>query len=226
MNSEFREIEIMRHAESLEDVDKTAYERVSDEEMPLTEGGRAQAYKFGQVLSKKLVEKGAQINIILSPSKRVLETAKIIVSTLPKSVRWSLKTEDLIVKQNWGDVTVKNRKQIEKERYETGVLRYQFPNGENGAQMLQRFKTFTDKLLVKIAEESNKITLLITHGFEMRVLLKCLLQWTEDYFESLAHPLNCESKKVLITDTGTPRLIDEMRQYDPVMMENFIRRIK
>lgn len=41
MNSEFREIEIMRHAESLEDVDKTAYERVSDEEMPLTEGGRA-----------------------------------------------------------------------------------------------------------------------------------------------------------------------------------------
>lgn len=216
----------MRHAESLEDIDKTAYERMSDEKMPLTENGKAQAYKFGQVLGNELIKKGAKINIILSPSERVLETARIIISALPKRVRWSLKTEDLIVKQNWGDVTIKNRKRIERERYETGVLRYQFPDGENGVQMLQRFKTFTDNLLAEIAKESNKVTLLITHGFEMRVLLKCLLQWTEDYFESLAHPFNCESKRVLISDTGTPRLIDEMRQYDPRVMKNFIWRIK
>ena len=47
MNTKPRRLFVMRHAESLEDIDKTAYERIADEDMPLSTYGREQAAEFG-----------------------------------------------------------------------------------------------------------------------------------------------------------------------------------
>lgn len=213
---------IMRHAESLEDIDKTAYERISDEDMPLTDFGKEQANQFG-------IEFASQINtcknlrIFLSPSKRVLQTVQIIVSTLPEKVKWSLFTENLIVKQDWGNVTIFNRAQIEKERYSVGVLRYNFPEGESGVEMLFRFGLFVKKLTGELAKDTVENVLVVTHGFELRVLLKSLLGWTEEYFETLAHPYHCEMKRVLYNN-GSFILLDEMRGHTLTNESNFIKR--
>lgn len=211
----------MRHAESLEDIDNTAYERIADEDMPLSEQGRKQAAKFGSDFVSNF---GAcrQLKIILSPSKRILETAEILVSRLPPSTEWSLITDRLIVKENWGNVTIHNRAEIEKERYRAGVLRYQFPGGESGAEMLLRFNLFVKKLQKQMAT-CTRTTLIITHGFEMRVLLKSLLGWTEDYFESLAHPKHCEFKR-LSFDKNKFILLDKMRKHDLSKNLNFIQK--
>ncbi len=210
----------MRHAESLEDVDKQAYARVADEDMPLTEIGKRQARNIGVQLAKELCSCGS-LRVILSPSTRVLETAHAVVSALPKRVSWSVATEPLIVKQDWGDVTVHNRGQIERERYKTGVLRYQFHGGESGANLLERFGLFAAKLRREIRR--GETALVITHGFEFRVLLKSLLGWGESYFESLAHPQHCEVKRLDHKD-GSFYLLDEMRVYDSSANPNFIKR--
>lgn len=219
-----RKLFIMRHAESLEDIDPTAYGRIADEDMPLTNFGKEQATKFGQQFANE-IGKSKNLHVFLSPSKRVLETAQLVVSGVPKHVRWSLVTDSLISKQNWGNVTVHNRAEIEKKRYHIGVLRYCFPEGESGAEMLFRFDLFAKKLEQKMSEGFVENVLVITHGFELRVLLKSLLGWTEEYFESLAHPLHCEMKRVAY-DNKSFLLLDEMRVYDPSGNPNFIQRQK
>lgn len=213
---------VMRHAESLEDIDKTAYERIQDEDMPLSEKGERQAIHFGTSLANML-GRTDHLRIFLSPSKRILKTAFLVTSQLPYSVRSELITEPLIRKQSWGTVTVSNRAEIERERYRAGVLRYQFPDGESGADMLARFQLFVRKLHESIRQDGDALTIAITHGFEMRVLLKTLLGWSEEYFESLAHPNHCEVKRLLRQD-GEFHLLDEMRTYDPSLNPNFIRR--
>jgi len=224
MNIAYKQISVMRHAESLEDIDKTAYERISDEDIPLSKLGRDQSMVFGEKFAKSFKETREYVHIILSPSKRVLETAEIIVSKLPINVKWSLETDCHIVKQNWGNVTIHNRAIIEKERYQAGVLRYQFPSGENGVQMISRFKAFSEGLQQKISLKHRNNILIITHGFEMRVLLKCLLYWTDEYFESLAHPYNCEMKRITFVEEKLS-LLDEMRKHDLATNKNFIKRI-
>lgn len=219
-----RKLFIMRHAESVEDIDQTAYERIADEDMPLTNFGKEQAVRFGRQFANE-IGKSKNLRVFLSPSKRVLETAQLVVSGVPKHVRWSLVTDILISKQNWGNVTVQNKAEIEKERYRVGVLRYCFPGGESGAEMLFRFDLFAKKLKQEITGGVIENFLVITHGFELRVLLKSLLGWTEDYFESLAHPLHCEMKRVA-HDNDSFFLLDEMRIYDPTGNLNFVRRQK
>ena len=222
MNIQLAKFLVMRHAESLEDIEKTAYERIADKDMPLTSRGGEQARVFGTSLFQKLVSH-ENLHLILSPSKRVLETAVIMVSEIPAHIKWSLTTERLIAKQDWGNVTVHNRSVIERERYLAGVLRYQFPCGESGAEMLYRFNLFAEKLHRKARSEANECTLVITHGFEFRVLLKTLLGWTEKYFESLAHPLHCEMKRLAYKNESFI-LLDEMRINDPSTNPNFVRR--
>jgi len=211
----------MRHAESLEDIDNNAYERIADEDMPLSERGRKQATEFGSDFVSNFGT-CQQLKIILSPSKRVLKTAEILVSKLPPSIKWSLATDHLIVKQNWGNVTIHNRAEIEKERYRAGVLRYRFPGGENGTEMIFRFDFFAKRLQAQMAVCTGT-TLVITHGFEMRVLLKSLLGWTEEFFESLSHPKHCEIKRLTL-DGEKFLLLDEMRKHDLSSNPGFVQR--
>ena len=222
MDAKQRMVFVVRHAESLEDVDNTAYERIPDEEMPLSEKGRSDIENLVTVLLQNTIFSNS-LQLILSPSKRVLETAEIVVSRVPSHIKCSLITDSLIQKQNWGKVTVNNRSAIEKERYRIGVLRYRFPGGESGNEMLFRFRIFAKKLQQKMAEETTENILIITHGFGFRVLLKVLLNWTEEYFESLAHPQNCELKR-LIYENGSFTLLDKMRVIDSSKNPNFIKR--
>lgn len=222
MTTKLKKLFVMRHAESLEDIDKTAYERVADEDMPLSDHGRVEAMVFGREFAQNLGST-KRIQLILSPSKRVLETANLVVSFMTPSIKWSLATEHLIEKQHWGNVTMQNRSQIERERYRAGVLRYKFPGGESGAEFLFRFDLFAKKLRHTMDEQNDDLFLVITHGFELRVLLKSLLEWSEDYFETLAHPLHCELKR-LAYENNRITLLDEMRTYNPSLNPNFIGR--
>jgi len=103
------------------------------------------------------------------------------------------------------------------------VLRYQFPGGESGAEMLFRFDLFAKKLAQSMSTDHTENVLVVTHGFEFRVLLKSLLGWNEEYFESLAHPGHCEMKRIAY-DNGVFILLDEMRVHDLSANPNFIQR--
>lgn len=186
---------IIRHAQSIEDLDSTLYFTKPDSELVLTNLGHKQIATLSVDLLSHL-EQGDKVAIFSSPSKRVSLTVENLIPTLRKidpTLTW--KESNLLQKQFWGSVNQTNRARIEKERYETGVLRFNFPDGEKAIDFLSRTKSFTKTLPLDVRN-----IIIITHGFMMRVLLMHLLDWSEDFFDTVAHPLNCEFKKIILTE--------------------------
>ena len=166
---------ICRHAESIEDVDNSIYDVLSDLEIPLTEKGVGQAHNFGAVLAQ-LLKDSAHVRFYTSPGVRNVQTLKIVLPKLDNNTNIHVEVEPLIVKQDWGIITAENRPGIEASRYETGVLRYTFPTGESAASMLARLTAFKDKVFV-IQKEAGHDIVVFSHGFEFRVLLMIIMGW-------------------------------------------------
>ena len=191
---------ICRHAESIEDVDNSIYDVLSDLEIPLTEKGVQQAQNFGSILAQ-LLRDSLCVQFYTSPGVRNVQTLKVILSKLPDNVDVQIEVEPLIVKQDWGKITAENRPGIEADRYKIGVLRYTFPTGESASSMIGRLTTFRDKMFA-LQRETNKDIVVFSHGFEFRVLLMIILGWGEELFESFGNLKNCEYRILTRNSNG------------------------
>lgn len=189
---------ICRHAESIEDVDNTIYDVLSDLEIPLTKNGVQQAQNFGATLAQLLRKTGC-VNFYTSPGIRNVQTLKIVLPKLPDYVNIQVEIEPLIVKQDWGKINKENRPQIEAERYKIGVLRYCFPTGESAESMISRLILFKRKIFT-LQNETGCDVVVFSHGFEFRVLLMIIMGWDEELFESFGNLANCEYR--ILTKTG------------------------
>ena len=206
-----QQIIICRHAESLEDVDNTVYDVLNDLEIPLTEKGKEQARNFGALLAQLLNGNG-DARFYTSPGVRNVQTVKIVLPQLPDHINVSVEIEPLIVKQDWGHITAENRPGIEAERYKTGVLRYTFPTGESAAHLIERLTEFKEKIF-QVQRETGCNVVIFSHGFEFRVLLKIILGWSEELFESFANLDNCEYRILTMEADGTYSLNKPLRQH-------------
>lgn len=204
-------IVICRHAESLEDVDKRIYDHYADLEVPLTEKGIAQALDFGLTLME-LLNGSTQVNFYTSPGIRNIQTLKLIMRSMPSNINVNVEIEPLIVKQDWGKITGENRPGVEAERYKTGVLRYKFPTGESAASLLKRLSRFKDKIF-EIQTSSRHDIVVLSHGFEFRVLLMLIMGWEEEFFESLGNLKNCEHRVLTLEEDGRYSLDKPLRQH-------------
>lgn len=202
---------ICRHAESLEDVDNTVYDMLNDLEIPLTEKGRGQAHNFGALLAQ-LLNDNPDVRFYTSPGVRNVQTLKIVLPLLPDHINASVKIEPLIVKQDWGHITAENRPGIEAERYRVGVLRYTFPTGESVTHLIERLTEFKEGIF-RAQRESGCNVVIFSHGFEFRVLLKIVLGWSEELFESFANLDNCEYRVLTLEVGGTYSLNKPLRQH-------------
>lgn len=190
---------LLRHGESIEDLDKDHHKYFEDDEMPLTELGKKQAQDAGDEINKEVANvSNNDVIFYISPSKRIRETTDEIISRLDEVSQNSVHVLPEIRKQDWGKVLMEDISKIERERYETGVLRYGFPTGETSKSYLERFKKFVENLKGDIQRSPNATRVIITHGFELRLILMNIFNWSEEYFESLEHPKNCEIKKIII----------------------------
>ncbi len=202
---------ICRHAESIEDVDNSIYDVLSDLEIPLTDKGRGQAQNFGAMLSQ-LLRGNENVRFYTSPGVRNVQTLKIVLPQLSDNLNVNVEVEPLIVKQDWGHITAENRPGIEAERYKTGVLRYTFPTGESAASMIERLRAFKEKIFA-IQKEDGCNIVVFSHGFEFRVLLMIILGWEEEYFESLGNLGNCEYRILTLEMDGTYSLNKALRSH-------------
>jgi broad specificity phosphatase PhoE len=213
----------MRHAESQEDVDKTVYAHTSDLNVALSSNGEKQSTNVSSRLAGRI--DGKQVHFYISPGLRLRQTYNLMTTHFPKTLSSTFTVEPLIIKQFWGDVTVKNRREVEIARYKEGVLVYRFPNGESGLQLVSRFKLFVENLRNDFQREDFPDNIVIlTHGFEMRVFLMVWFDWSTSYFESLANPRNCEMVTLSLQTDGSYKLEDALRIYDPASNPNHVAR--
>lgn len=203
---------ILRHAESEEDVDPDIYDRAADAEIGLTEEGKQHMAEIAEELREKL--RSNSVAGYTSSAKRLHETFTQLTELLPE-LDLVVVEDNRIKKQDWGNVTLANRSEIEAERYRIGVLEYAFPGGESGPQLVERIDTFIEWLREEFQREDYpENALIVTHGFNMRLLLMRLLDMSREEFGALAHPPNGFIAELARTDDGY-ELRTELPQYQP-----------
>jgi broad specificity phosphatase PhoE len=129
--------------------------------------------------------------------------------------------DERLIKINWGSVKLENRKQHEKRRYEVGVLDYRFPDGENGRDVVERTKLFIRELvqIIKLRDFENII--IVSHGFNYRIILMLLLSLSEETFTDLANPPHCFCSQLEYED-GKFLINSELLKYDRSANKSYI----
>lgn len=179
---------LLRHAESLGNIDELAYTRTPDHALPLTPRGETQAREAGKVVRDLLDEPAAAY---FSPYVRAVRTLALldVGDRLERTV-----PEPRLREQDWGNLQDPVEQEVQKrKRHEFGHFFYRLAHGESGADVDDRVASFLNELESRIAKDSGHpgTVLIVSHGLTMRLLCRRLFSWSIDLFESLSNPEHC-----------------------------------
>ncbi|MCE7008835.1 histidine phosphatase family protein [Kibdelosporangium philippinense] len=203
---------LLRHAESLGNVDELAYCRIPDHALPLTPKGEEQARAAGPAV-RELLGAGP-VAAYVSPYVRtqrtlqLLELGDIVTRTV---------AEPRLREQDWGNLQDPVEQEIQKlKRHEFGHFFYRLAHGESGADVDDRVAAFLAELKDRMKEDLDHpdIVLLVTHGLTMRLLCRRVFSWSIDLFESLSNPNQVEPR-ILTLHNGTWSLDRPFPQWRP-----------
>jgi broad specificity phosphatase PhoE len=203
---------LLRHAESLGNVDELTYTRVPDHAIPLTSLGEAQATECGPKVRALLG--GTPVAAYVSPYVRTTRTLELLrlgelaERTVP---------EPRLREQDWGNLQDPVEQEVEKQkRHEFGHFFYRLPHGESGADVDDRVASFLAELELRVKADPRHpdSALVVTHGLTMRLLCRRIFSWTIPLFESLSNP-DCCDLRVLTYDGNGWSLDREFDQWRP-----------
>ena len=179
-------IYIIRHGQSLGNVDKNLYGSVPDNQIELSEKGIQQAQILGEYFNQY-----ASSIIYTSSLVRAQQTAELIASKMTAKPR--IIEDCRIREQEWGNFRgfEESRRMLE-ESAKFGQYYYRFLNGESCADVLTRVSSFMDTLWRDFSKpDFPRVCILSTHGMTARVFLKRWFHLTVKEFNLLENPLNC-----------------------------------
>jgi broad specificity phosphatase PhoE len=197
-------IYLVRHGESLANVNRDVHYTVPDWQVALTDKGFKQAKVAGNRLHKELkvyfeaqsealkLEVRPLLRIYRSPYIRARQTCDTIMC---EHFPWCEVREDpRLREQDWGNyMSPEINKKIDEERDRHGTFFYRMPNGESGADVYDRITTFLDTLYRDFENPRYpRFSLIVSHGLTIRLFLMRWLHWTVEKFETLSNPDNCE----------------------------------
>jgi broad specificity phosphatase PhoE len=195
---------LLRHAQSLGNVDELAYCRIPDHALPLTELGRRQARAAGPVLGEVLGD--GPVTAYVSPYVRAIDTFRLLgLGDLIGRVV----PEPRLREQDWGNLQDPVEQEVQKQkRHEYGHFFYRLAHGESGADVDDRVASFLNELEQRCAADPAhpNTALVVSHGLTMRLLCRRLFSWSIDLFESLSNPEHCDHR--VLTQDGTGWALD------------------
>lgn len=125
-----RRIVLLRHGESMGNVDESAYVTTADWRIQLTDVGKQQAVDAGRRLREKICEEDAKVIFYHSPYLRTKQTLDELIPYFSDDEILSCLEEPRICEQQIGNF--QNVQQIidaKKERSKFGRFFYRFPSG-------------------------------------------------------------------------------------------------
>ena len=208
---------LIRHGQSMGNVDQRYYATHPDNAIPLTDLGWEQARKAGTILKDKIITPGESVHFMVSPYVRTVETFHGIVSAWcdPESEEfasiedrnqkvnaWYERLTELgltwnedsrIREQDFGNYqNPEQMRRAKEERFHFGAFYYRFHNGESGSDVYDRVSTFLDSLWRSFETNKSQNYVLVTHGIVLRVLMARYFRYTITQLNTLANPRNCE----------------------------------
>jgi len=188
---------LLRHAESLGNVDELAYCRIPDHALPLTARGEAQAGAEGARLRELL--NGTPVAAYVSPYVRAVRTFNLLdLGPIERYV-----PEPRLREQDWGNLQDPIEQEIQKrKRHEFGHFFYRLAHGESGADVDDRVASFLTELEKRVESdpEHPDTALVVSHGLTMRLLCRRMFSWSIELFESLSNPPHCDHRILTYTD--------------------------
>ena len=206
-----RRIVLIRHGQSLGNVDETEYTRTPDSRVALTTLGQEQARGAGAALAKLLqsdpgdVKKRSNLFVYSSPYTRCQQTLEHVLlgaNIAPESLIGNVQ-EPRLREQDFGnfqDATSMAQSKDERQRF--GRFYYRFPQGESGADVYDRVSTWLESLFRQMTFgdiDQDTTLLIVTHGLTARLFLMRWFHWTVDEFEASYNPPNGQ---LLIMERG------------------------
>lgn len=186
------QIILLRHAQSLGNVDELAYTRIPDHALPLTSLGEEQAHAAGPLVRTLLGPN--PVAVYVSPYVRTVRTFELlgIGDVVERTV-----PEPRLREQDWGNLQDPVEQEIQKQkRHEFGHFFYRLAHGESGADVDDRVASFLSELSQRVADDPTHpdTALVVTHGLTMRLLCRRMFAWSIPLFESLSNPDCCDHR--------------------------------
>jgi len=190
---------LVRHGQSLGNVDEHEYVVTPDWKIPLSKKGREQAFDAGLKLNTLIGEKG-KVFFYVSPYVRTRETLQGILESFRKSQVIGIREEPRIVEQQFGNFqNYDDVKKAKIDRSSFGRFFYRFPNGESGLDVYNRVTSFISTLFrdalqlrAKMGGLENVNLVIVTHGLTLRLFLMRWFQYNVVEFESTKNPGNAD----------------------------------
>lgn len=190
---------LVRHGESLGNVDESAYVATPDWRVPLTDRGRQQAYEAGKELSD-IIGKDGKVFFYYSPYKRTRETVAEFQKHIDPEQIISTREEPRMSEQQFGNFqNVEQVLESKQERHEFGRFYYRFKSGEAGLDVYSRVSSFISTL-VRDCQQYQKAgydldtinVVIVTHGLSLRLFLMRWFQFSVEEFEATENPDNAK----------------------------------
>jgi broad specificity phosphatase PhoE len=184
------QIILLRHAQSVGNVDELAYTRLPDHALPLTALGEQQAAAAGPAVRELLA--GGRVAAYVSPYVRAIRTFELlgIGDLVERTV-----PEPRLREQDWGNLQDPLEQEVQKQkRHEFGHFFYRLAHGESGADVDDRVASFLAELEQRVEEDPAHpdTALVVSHGLTMRLLCRRMFSWSIALFESLSNPDHCD----------------------------------
>jgi broad specificity phosphatase PhoE len=187
-------IALIRHGESVANLDKTIYERLPDHAVPLTPRGHEQSAKAGTYLRELFEDQ--PIRVYVSPYLRARQT---LVALGLDDLIGVPREEPRLREQDWANL--QDTEDIERQeqlRDSFGHFFYRFTHGESGSDVYDRVSTFLETMHRDFEHpDAPPNVLLVSHGLTMRLFCMRWFHWSVRFFETLRNPGNAETRVLL-----------------------------
>ncbi|MBX4937329.1 histidine phosphatase family protein [Rhizobium binae] len=198
---------LVRHGESLGNIDERAYRRFGDHNVPLTQWGYRQALEAGGVIAAYLQAPPSpelvKLQVWYSPFLRTRQSKDALLEALPTGVVGDIREDYLLREQDFGLFTEiydhAERKQKFPEEFEkwarlrsnSGKFYARPPDGESRADVAQRVRLFLQTVM-RDAENDDHNVVIVGHGVTNRAVEMNFLHRPVEWFERSDNPGNAD----------------------------------
>ncbi len=202
---------LIRHGQSLGNVNDNIYADVQDHNVPLTDIGREQSRAAGKFLKeyfasrKDLKNKKKHVRVWYSPFKRAVETKDELLNVFGSEHIEAVRENHILREQNFGIFSDIPNEEDQKKKFPEEFKKYQRcrdtngkfyavpPDGESRAEVADRMQIFVSQLIRKHEEDGVEDFFIVAHGVTNRAFEMVFMPGRDvAWFEKEPNPGNCD----------------------------------
>lgn len=209
-------VKLVRHGQSLANVDAFDPQKHGDFRTPLSELGVIQARDAGKALGPEFV-RGALV--YTSPYARTHQTLDAVLegAGIERSATLGVYEDPRLREQDHGYGDVKGQ---ETMRATHGWFYYRYQGGESPADCYDRVSGFLESMMRQVERKNANRVLIVTHGMAIRCFVMRFFHMSVEEFEKLDNPTN----GMIVTIAPRGALLDPYAQSDRFAVTGLVRR--